>query len=109
MASGLLELSGVGPASGAQVLISYSPPDRCVRQAAFAAWAAANPIPASSVTSTRHRLNHHGGPQLNRVPYMIARSRTEYDPTTIAYVGRRTAEANTLREIRRCVKRFMAR
>lgn len=31
------------------------------------------------------------------------------DPRTCAYVERRTSEGRTLREIRRCLKRYLAR
>lgn len=109
MAAGLLDLSGVGPVSAAQVLISYSHHGRVRSEAAFAALAGVNPIPASSGNTTRHRLNRHGDRQLNRALYTIARSRMLYDPATIAYVERRTSEGKTLREIRRCIKRFIAR
>jgi transposase len=109
MAAGLMDLSGVGPVSAAQVLVSYSHPGRVRSEAAFAALAGVNPIPASSGNKTRHRLNRHGDRQLNKAIHTIARSRMMFDPTTIAYVERRTAEGKTLREIRRCIKRFIAR
>lgn len=32
-----------------------------------------------------------------------------HDPATRAYVQRRTAEGRSLREIRRCLKRYLAR
>ena len=38
---------------------------------------------------------------------IVTRMRT--DPRTRAYVQRRTAEGRTLREIRRCLKRYLAR
>jgi transposase len=44
----LLELPGVGPISAAQVLVSWSHAGRLRSEAAFAALAGANPIPASS-------------------------------------------------------------
>lgn len=109
MANGLMDLSGVGPVSAAQVLVSYSHHGRVRSEAAFAALAGVNPIPASSGNKTRNRLNRHGDRQLNRALHTIARSRMRFDPETIAYVERRTAEGKTLREIRRCIKRFIAR
>jgi len=62
----LLELPGVGPISAAQVLVSWSYAGRLRSEAAFAALAGANPIPASSGQVTRHRLNRSGDRQLNR-------------------------------------------
>ena len=58
----LLELPGVGPISAAQILVSRSHAGRLRPEAAFAALAGANPIPASSGQVTRYRLNR----QLNR-------------------------------------------
>ena len=92
MAAGLLDLPGVGPVSAAQMLVSYSHHGRVRSEAAFAALAGVNPIPASSGNTTRYRLNRHGDRQLNRAIHTIARSRMMFDPTTIAYVERRTAE-----------------
>jgi transposase len=62
----LLELPGIGPISAAQVLVSWSHAGRLRSEAAFAALAGANPIPASSGQVTRHRLNRSGDRQLNR-------------------------------------------
>jgi transposase len=52
----LLEVPGVGPLSAAQVLISWSHAGRFRSEAAFAALAGTNPIPASSGQVTRYRL-----------------------------------------------------
>lgn len=40
---------------------------------------------------------------------MAVVTRMRMDPRTRAYVERRTAEGRTLREIRRCLKRYLAR
>jgi hypothetical protein len=40
---------------------------------------------------------------------MAVITRMRMDPQTRAYVERRTAEGRTLREIRRCLKRYLAR
>jgi len=52
----LLEVPGVGPLSAAQVLVSWSHAGRFRSEAAFAALAGTNPIPASSGQVTRYRL-----------------------------------------------------
>src|SRR4029079_16365808 len=57
LAPGLLDRPGVGPISAAQPIVSWSPPGRCRSEAAFAALAGVNPIPASSGKTIRHRLN----------------------------------------------------
>jgi transposase len=52
----LLEVPGVGPLSAAQVLVSWSHAGRFRSEAAFAALAGVNPIPASSGQVARYRL-----------------------------------------------------
>ena len=56
------------------------------------------------------RLGHYRGDRrLNRALHMAVVTRMRMDPQTRAYVERRTAEGRTLREIRRCLKRYLAR
>ncbi len=105
----LLELSGVGPISAAQVLVSWSHAGRLRSEAAFAALAGANPIPASSGQVTRHRLNRSGDRQLNRALHTIVVARLRDDPQTRAYATRRRSEGKSTRDIRRCLKRAVAR
>jgi len=57
----------------------------------------------------RHRLNRGGDRALNRALHTIAKTRMRSCPTTRAYVARRTAEGKNPREIRRCLKRYIAR
>lgn len=105
----LLEHYGVGPVSAAQAIVTWSHHGRCRNDAAFAALAGANPIPASSGRTIRHRLNHGGDRQLNRALHDIAIVRWRSDPRTHAYITRRRASGKTDREIRRCLKRYIAR
>jgi transposase len=109
MAPQLLALPGVGPISAAQVLISWSHPGRFRSEAAFAMFSGAAPIPASSGLTTRHRLNRSGDRQLNRALHTIVLARARIDPTTQAYIARRTTEGKTIREIKRVLKRSVAR
>ena len=109
MAPQLLALPGVGPISAAQVLISWSHPGRLRSEAAFAMFSGAAPIPASSGRTTRHRLNRSGDRQLNRALHTIVLTRARIDPTTQAYIARRTTEGKTIREIKRALKRSVAR
>lgn len=106
---GLLEIPGLGPVTGGIVLSAWSHHGRIRTEAAFAALAGAAPLPASSGNTTRHRLSRSGDRQLNRSLDIISRVRMSNDPTTRAYVERRTAEGRTRREIRRCLKRYIAR
>jgi transposase len=105
----LLELPGVGPISAAQVLVSWSHAGRLRSEATFAALAGTNPIPASSGQVTRHRLNRSGDRQLNRALHTVVVARLRDDSATRAYATRRRAEGKSVRDIRRCLKRAVAR
>jgi len=109
LAPGLTSRYGVGPVSAAQAIVSFSHPGRCRNEAAFAALGGTSPIPASSGKTIRHRLNRGGDRSLNSAIHTIAVSRIRSCPRTRAYVARRTAEGKTPREIRRCLKRYIAR
>jgi transposase len=109
LAPGLTSRPGIGPISAAQAIVSFSHPGRCRHDAAFARLAGTSPLQASSGQTTRHRLNRGGDRALNKAIHIIATSRMRCDPATIAYVTRRRAEGKTTREIRRCLKRYIAR
>ncbi|MFG1740517.1 transposase, partial [Micromonospora chalcea] len=105
----LLTLTGVGPIVAATVLTAWSHPGRCRNDAAFAMLAGVAPIPASSGKTVRYRLNRSGDRQLNRALHTITLSRLRYDEPTRAYADRRRAQGKTDREIKRCLKRYIAR
>jgi transposase len=109
IAPGLTSRYGIGPVTAAQAIVSFSHPGRCRNEAAFAALSGTSPIPASSGRTIRHRLNRGGDRALNRAIHAIALTRIRSCPRTRAYVTRRTAEGKTPREIRRCLKRYIAR
>lgn len=109
LAPGLQEIYGVGPTTAGVAVAAYSHRGRVRSEAAFAALAGVNPIPASSGNTTRHRLNRHGNRQLNRAIDVIARVRMVSETRTREYVQRRTTEGRTTREIRRILKRYIAR
>jgi len=105
----LLSELGVGALTAAQLLVSWSHPGRVRSEAAFAMLAGVAPLEASSGRVTRHRLNRAGDRQLNRALHVIALTRLRQDPTTSRYVARRRAEGKGDKEIRRCLKRILAR
>jgi transposase len=105
----LLELVGVGPIVAATALVVWSHPGRIHSDGAFAMLAGAAPLPASSGMTTRHRLNRRGDRHLNCALHIVAIQRQRHDPATKAYFERRRAEGKTDREIRRCLKRYIAR
>jgi len=100
---------GVGPLSAAQILLSWSHAGRIRTEAAFAMLSGTAPVPASSGRTGRHRLNRLGDRQLNRALHVIAVNRMRHHPPTLAYAERRRAEGKTDKEIRRCIKRYLAR
>jgi transposase len=100
---------GIGPVSAAQVIVSWSHLGRCRNEAAFASLAGVCPIPASSGRTIRHRLNRGGDRALNRAMHDILSSRWRACARTHAYIEKRRSEGKTDREIRRCLKRYIAR
>jgi transposase len=106
----LLAQLGVGPIVAATVLCAWSHPGRIHSEAAFAMLAGVAPIPANSGQVTnRYRLNRRGDRQLNRALHTVTLCRIRYDDRTRDYVDRRTSQGKTPREIKRCLKRYIAR
>ena len=109
LAPGLTQRPGIGPVTAAQAIVAFSHPGRCRNDAAFASLAGTCPIPASSGRTVRHRLNRGGDRALNRAIHTITTVRMRDCPATKAYIARRTAEGKTIREIKRCLKRYITR
>ncbi|GAA4519105.1 MULTISPECIES: IS110 family transposase [Nonomuraea] len=106
----LLTTLGVGVETAAQLLTTCGDnPDRLRSEGSFAALCGVSPVPASSGKTRRHRLNRGGDRQANRALYVIVLSRMSCDPSTRAYVERRTTDGLSKREIIRCLKRYVAR
>lgn len=105
----LLSQRGIGPIVAATVLCAWSHSGRFRSEAAFASLAGVSPIPASSGMTVRHRLNRRGDRQLNSALHTIVINRIRGDQATQDYVERRHAEGKTAREIKRCLKRYVAR
>lgn len=105
----LLAEPGVGPVVAAQLLVSWSHRGRVRSEAAFAALAGTAPLEASSGQRTRHRLNRGGDRDLNRALHTVAITRMRCHPETRDYHAKRTAQGKTHRDIRRCLKRALAR
>jgi transposase len=109
LAPGLLTKYGDGPVSAAQAIVSFSHPGRCRNNAVFAALAGASLIPASSGRVVRHRLNRGGDRHLNSALHTITMTRWRSCPRTNAHIQRRRAEGKGDGEIRRMLKRYIAR
>lgn len=106
----LLARFGVGPHTAATLLLTAGDnPERLRSEAALAALCGVSPVEASSGQTTRHRLNRGGDRQANNALWTIALVRMRSETRTRAYVERRRAEGRSLKEIMRCVKRYLAR
>jgi transposase len=110
LAPQLVATVGVGTETAGQLLITAGDnPDRVHSEAAFAMLCGVAPLPASSGKTVRHRLNRGGDRQANRALHIIALTRKRCDPTTQAYVKKKTAEGHSNREATRSLKRLIAR
>jgi hypothetical protein len=105
----LLAQPGVGPVVAAQLLLSWSHPGRLRSEAAFAALAGVAPLEIASGQRTRHRLNRGGDRALNRALHTVAITRLRSHPESRAYETARRAQGKTHRDVRRCLKRTIAR
>ena len=106
----LVKAFGIGTDTAAALLVAAgSNPGRLHSEAAFASLCGVSPIPASSGKTNRHRLNRGGDRQANAALYRIVIVRLRHDLRTQAYMGRRTAEGMSRRDVIRCLKRYVAR
>lgn len=106
----LLAVKGLGPYTCAALLIAAGDnPQRLRSESAFAHLCGVAPVPASSGKTVRYRLSRGGDRQANYALYILVVSRMAWDPTTRAYVARRTTEGKTKKDIIRCLKRHVAR
>jgi transposase len=106
----VLAQHGIGPITAAVILCAWSHTGRLHSEAAFAKLAGTSPIEATSgQIHTRHRLNPYGDRRLNCALHTIVITRQRHHEATRAYIDRRTSEGKTPREIRRCLKRYLAR
>jgi Transposase IS116/IS110/IS902 family./Transposase. len=110
-APGLLDQPGVGPVTAAQVLVSWSHPDRFATEARFAMHAGIAPIPVGSgkTDGKRVRLNPGGDRALNCAIYYITRARMQFSPRTRDYVAKRAAHGDNTKIIARAVRRYVIR
>lgn len=106
----LLAERGVGIDVAAKLVIAAGEnPDRLRNEASFAALCGVSPVDASSGKHTHHRLNRGGNRQANNALHTVVLTRARHDPETRAYIERRRQQGRTHRDIRRCLKRALAR
>lgn len=109
LAPELQQVFGLGPVTTAWIPMAYSHPGRVHSEAAFAALAGVSPLQASSGNHERYRLNRRGDRLLNKALDVVARTRMGHDEATKKYVEKRTAEGLSPKEIKRILKRYIAR
>jgi hypothetical protein len=108
LAPELLGQLGIGPVVAGQIITSWSHHGRIRSEAAFARLAGAAPIellgdhhpaPTEQVwrPTAQPRAQHHRA------------GRMRQDSVTKDYVQRRLAQGKTIRDIKRCLKRYIAR
>lgn len=106
----LLAIKGVGPVTGAQLLITAGDnPDRLRSSASFAALCGTAPIPVSSGRTDRHRLSRGGDRQANAALHHIVKNRMTHDPRTRAYRDSHLDKGWTKAAVYRALKRAVAR
>jgi len=106
--TGLIDITGVGALVAARILAEVGDVQRIASESRFAALNGTAPVPASSGTIQRHRLNRGGNRRLNRALHTIAVIQAHLDPRARAYLQRRRAEGKTQREAIRCLKRQLS-
>jgi len=109
-APNLLEQFGVGPYVAATLLVAAGDnPERLKKESSFAALCGVSPIQASSGKTQRHRLNRGGSREANNALWTIALIRMRSDPRSRLYTAKRSAEGKSIKEIQRCLKRYIVR
>lgn len=109
-APALMDAPGVSTGTIADMLVVLGDNPRRIRsEAAFAKLCGVCPVPASSGKTSRHRLNRGGNRRANAALYRVAVVRMRHHRPTREYIQRRTSEGKSPREIRRCLKRYIAR
>jgi len=104
----LTTITGISVLGAARILGEVGDIRRFASKNHFASATGTAPIPASSGSVRRHRLNRGGNRRLNRAIHTIAMVQAQLDPRGRAYVERRRAEGKSWREALRCLKRHLS-
>jgi transposase len=106
---GLLTMPGCGVLIAAKTIGETAGAQRFPTAAKFARITGTAPIPTSSGTRVRYRLDPGGNRQLNTSLHRIAVTQLRVHPPARAYLDKKLAEGKTRREAIRCLKRQLAR
>jgi transposase len=105
----LLEERGCGTLTAAKLIGEIAGVERFATHAKLARMGGIAPIPASSGSSHRHRLDRGGNRQLNLAIHRLAVTKGRLCPDTAAYLARKQAEGMSRMEALRCLKRHLTR
>lgn len=105
----LLELPGCGVLTAAKLVGETAGAERFRGDAQLAMHAGAAPLPASSGSRQRHRLNRSGNRQLNCALHRIAVTQGRWHPPAKEYLARKQREGQSRKEALRALKRHLAR
>ena len=105
----LLAEPGFGPLTAGKLIGEIAGAQRFSSDAKLARAGGIAPVPVSSGTTNRHRLDRGGNRQINTAIHRVAVTRARCHPETKAYIERKRAEGKTNREALRCLKRHLAR
>jgi transposase len=105
----LLDEVGMGPLTAAKLIGELAGAERFASDAKLARAGGIAPLPVSSGSKNRHRLDRGGNRQLNLAFHRFAVNRAKYDPATAIYLARKEAEGRTRMDALRCLKRHLVR
>jgi transposase len=108
-AAPLLALPGCGVLTAAKLVGETADVERFPGEAQLAMHAGAAPLPASSGSRQRHRLNRSGNRQLNCALHRMAVTQGRSHPPAQSYLARKEREGQSRKEALRCLKRHLAR
>ena len=100
---------GIGAISAAIIITHVGDITRFRSEAAFAMWAAAAPLDASSGRHEHHRHNRGGDRQIDRALETAIRTQLAHHQPAADYIKRRRSSGNTNRQAFRALKRHLAR
>jgi transposase len=108
-AAPLLALRGCGVLTAAKLIAEVGGVHRFPNDSTLAKHGGSAPLPASSGSRQRHRVNRNGNRQLNCALHRIAVNQGRWHPPARAYLARKQAEGKTRREALRSLKRHLTR
>jgi transposase len=105
----LLELPGCGVLTAARIVGDIGDVSRFASDAKLARLAGIAPIPVSSGSRDRHRLDRGGNRKLNCAFHRLAVTQGRVRPEARDYLARKQAEGRTRMDALRCLKRHLVR